>query len=106
MPGVKGKGGEENRSAYILPHKHITGPLEPVWGLSEADSLCTDRHIQLAREAVNLVQTRFFLKQTHNPGRPGAPTMNHNVPGLHLARDLCCISFPISPVPISHLIKT
>lgn len=37
MPGVKGNGEENRRSAHILPHKHITGPLQPVWGLSEAD---------------------------------------------------------------------
>lgn len=47
MPGVKGKWEENRRSAFILPHKHITGPLEPVWGLSEAGCpLCTDMPIQ------------------------------------------------------------
>lgn len=42
----KRRGGKKKRTAHLLPHKHITGPLRPVWHISEADFLCTDLLIQ------------------------------------------------------------
>lgn len=38
---------EEEEERKMQPHKHITGPLESVWGSSEvASPLCTDPPIQ------------------------------------------------------------
>lgn len=55
MPGVKGKGGEENkRSAHLLPHKHITGPCKSVsYQVKQTPSVYRHAHT-VVREAVTL----------------------------------------------------
>lgn len=49
--------------------------------------------------------SRSELQQLRGPGglRIKAATMNRNIPGSHLAGDLCCMSFPTSLSP--HLLS-